>query len=162
MNIKLKSLNIASYNELDKRQIRFVKEIKSDPLITYYVTRQIDKYLDESKENDDLMIDAAYIITDKKKPVGFVRLARLNEVGTLELHYGVHPDCRRQGYGSKILLEVGDYLLNQREYKKIKLDIKENNKGSIKCAIDAKYHFERSISLGYGETKILTYTKERK
>ena len=163
MNIKLRTLNIASFNEYDKRQIRFVKEIKNDPLVTYFVSRQLEEQLTKSSNDDDLVINDTYIILDKKNPIGFIRLARLNELGTLELHYGVKSECRKQGYGTKILLEVGDYLLaNRNDVKKIKLDIKENNIASIKCAEKAKYHFDRAASYGYGETRVLTYLKERK
>ena len=161
MNIKLKTLNITTFNEFDKRKIRFVSDIKEDPLVKYFVSKRIDAYFEESKDDEELVINNAYIITDNKKPVGFIRLARLNHIGELELHYGVSPNFRKKGYGTKILEEVGDYLL-KRDVNKIKLDIKENNKGSIRCAEKANYHFERAISLGYDDPKVLTYVKERK
>ena len=162
MNIKLKTLNISTFNELNKRQVRFIKEIKDDPLVNFFVSKKLEEYLNKSKNDEELIIDNTYIVSDRKLPIGFIRLARLNELGTLELHYGVNCSCRRQGYGTKILKEVGDYLLDQKRIKKIKLDIKENNKGSIKCAENAKYHFERAISLGSGDIKVLSYVKERK
>ena len=138
MNIKLKTLNITTFNEFDKRKIRFVSDIKEDPLVKYFVSKRIDAYFEESKDDEELVINNAYIITDNKKPVGFIRLARLNHIGELELHYGVSPNFRKKGYGTKILEEVGDYLL-KRDVNKIKLDIKENNKGSIRCAEKANY-----------------------
>lgn len=161
MNIKLKTLNITTFNEFDKRKIRFVSDIKEDPLVKNFVSKKLEYYFEKSKDDQDLVIENAYIITDNKKPVGFIRLASLDHLGELELHYGVSPDFRKKGYGTKILEEVGDYLL-KRDVKKIKLNIKEKNERSIKCAEKAKYHFERSITLGYGEEKILAYVKERK
>lgn len=164
MNIKLKTLTITDYNDLDKRKIRFIKDISNDPLVNHFVESKKEmliKNIEDSKNSDNLMVGPVYIIAEKKKLIGFIRLATLNEIGLLDLHYGVHPNYRHQGYGSRILKEVGNYLLNKKEIKKIKLDIKDINKNSIKCAEHANFKLERMISYGYSDIKVLVYTKGR-
>ena len=160
MKIKLKTLNIRSYDAYDKRQIKFVKEMKEDPLIIYYVTSELDKYLDIANNSDKILSNAIYIITDNKTPIGFIRVVETDEKDTLELHYGVHADHRKKGYGSKILLEVGNYLLDNKNINKLKLEIKKINNSSIKCALKANYHLEKTTIIG--DTKLLTYVKEKK
>lgn len=140
MNIKLKSLVITNYDDYDKRKIRFVKDMKDDQLVGNYVTKSIDNILNKSINDNKIMIGSGYIVCDGRKLVGYVRPAELLDINTLELHYAVHPDYRRQGYGSKILVEVSDYLLKHiKDINNIKLYINSENRGSIKCAKKAGF-----------------------
>ena len=160
MNIRIKNLTITEYDELDKRKIRFIKDIKEDQLVGRYVSNTMDEWLEDSRGLDKLLVGPAYIISDKRKLVGFIRMASLNKNGEVDLHYGVHPDFRKQGYGSKILLEVSNYLLKNTEYvKRIKLDIKEENKGSILCAENANFTLYNMIKTKQ-DGNVLVYIKK--
>ena len=140
MKIKLKSLCLNTYDIHKKKYCRFVREITTDPLVNKFVPTPIELQLLESKNDDIVKIPSSYIVTEKKELVGYVRFNELDELGTLILHYAVHPDYRRNGYGSKILIEVSDYVFkNMNEVSKIKLHINSINKGSIKCAENAKF-----------------------
>ena len=58
----------------------------------------------------------------------------------------VHPDYRKMHYGTKILEETSEYLFHSNmPIKNIELYIKEINKGSIKCAINAGFTLDRSF-----------------
>lgn len=165
MKIELKSLYITNYEDSDKRKVKFLKSVCSDPLVHNFVSFKMEDNfkLADLYDNDDLNVGPAYVIGDQRKLVGFIRMARLSDSGVLDLHYGVNPEYRNQGYGSRILLEVGDYILkNIKEVKKIKLDIRSINIKSVKCAKKAGYNYEYSVDIGEGEFKTLVYTKTRK
>ena len=104
MKIKMNSLVITEYCSSDKRKYRFKKEISEDPLINHFVSPNMDEWLEDSEGLNQLLIGPAYIIAEERKLVGFIRMASLDQNGTLNLHYGVHPDYRRNHYGTKILL----------------------------------------------------------
>lgn len=144
MKIKLNSLQLITYKEDKKKHFRFVKEMKNDPLMCHFVTDKPDEYLMNTKDDSDT-IGSTYLVAKEKDLIGYVRFAELDKEGTLDLHYAVHPDQRRKGYGTKILIEVSDYLLkNINEVNMIQLNINNINSGSIKCAKKAAFKQEPS------------------
>lgn len=146
MKIKMDSLVITEYCSTDKRKYRFIKEISEDPLVNYFVSRTMEELLEDSEGLDKLYVGPAYIIEEQRKLVGLIRLAFLDGDGVLNLHYAVHPDYRRKHYGTKILTEISKYLFkNMLSVSKIELYIKEMNTGSIKCAENAKFKFDRDF-----------------
>ena len=165
MKIDLKSLYITNYVEDDKRIKRFMDNVCNDPLVRNLVSPNMEgnfKLINLYDDEDKLNIGPAYIVGDERKLVGFIRLATISDSGVVDMHYGVNPEYRNQGYGAKILLEVGDYVLkNVDNVKKIKLDIKNLNIKSIKCAEKAGYKHEYSVDLG-SDYKMLVYTKTKK
>lgn len=162
MKIKLDSLYITEYCQNDKRKFRFIKEVKEDPLINQFISNHIDIYLEGSKNSTNLKVGPAYIIGDERKLVGLIRLANLDLDGTLNLHYAVHPDYRRQHYGTKILAEVSKYLLiNVQDVKMIELYIKEINTGSLKCAANAGFSFDRNLTTIKCDFPVKVFNKRR-
>lgn len=162
MKIKLDSLYITEYCHSDKRKYRFIKEVGEDPLINQFVSYHIDNHLENSENLNDLEIGPAYIIADQRKLVGLIRLANLDFDGTLELHYAVHPDYRRQHYGTKILAEVSKYVFkNVQDVKMIELYIKEINKGSLKCATNAGFLFDRDLTPLSNNYSVKVFNKRR-
>ncbi len=160
MKIKMNSLVITEYCSSDKRKYRFKKEISEDPLINHFVSPNMDEWLEDSEGLNQLLIGPAYIIAEERKLVGFIRMASLDQNGTLNLHYGVHPDYRRNHYGTKILLEVQKCIFHQfPNVKKIELHIKEINKGSIRCAENAGFKLIRDEQLRKDDSKLKIYMK---
>lgn len=146
MKEKMKNLVITNYCSTDKRKYRFIHEVKEDPLIRDFVSPNIEQYLNDSEGVSRLKVGPAYIIADQRKLVGFIRLATLNLNGVLNLHYGVHPSFRKQHYGTKILVETGSYLFQSMpDVKKIELYIHERNTGSLGCASNACFQFDREF-----------------
>lgn len=161
MKIKLDSLIITEYCSQDKRKIRFIKEISNDQLINHFVSSHLQKQLEESEGTNKIDIGHTYIIEDKRKLVGFIRLAFMDFDGVLQLHYGVHPDFRRQQYGTKILKETSNYILKTiKPVKKIELYINQQNKGSIKCAENAMFKLEREFKSPKSEFSTKVYMKK--
>ena len=140
MNIKLNSLYITNYDSDDIIKVKFAEGIRNDKLIQYFLYSNIDKMLMDSENLEELKLKYVYLISDKTIPVGFVRFAAIHNLNILEMHYGVHPYFRNKGYGSKILLEVSDYVLeNASKINRIKLNIDKENIHSIKCAQNAGF-----------------------
>lgn len=162
MKVKMDSLIITEYCSSDKRKIRFIKEISQDPLVNNYVSDIIYEKLEASEGDEKVSIGHSYIIEDKRKLVGFVTLNFLDKNGNLDLHYGVHPEYRRQGYGSKILLEIKEYVFKElANVNKIRLFIKKVNKGSTKCAINAGYKISDEVIPMISTETVSVYVKER-
>ncbi len=160
MKIKLTNLAITYYCSADKRKIRFIKEVSEDPLINHFVSHTMDEWLEDSEDVDQLLIGPAYIIEDNRKLVGFIRPAFMDTNGILNLHYAVHPDYRKQGYGTKILTETSKYLFrNMDAVKQIELYIKEINTGSIRCAENARFEYEREFKSRQDDCMIKVYVK---
>jgi len=156
------SLIITEYCSSDKRKYRFRKEISEDPLINQYISNDLALYLDESEGIQSLRIGHTYIISEERKLIGIIRLAYLDSDGTLNLHYGVHPDSRKKHYGSRILQETPKYIFKQiPDVKRIELHIKEINKGSIQCAENANFILQREYGIKQSENIIKVYEKKR-
>lgn len=158
MKIKLKTLNIMTYDMEKRKQFRFVSDMKNDPLIRDFVTAKIDHYLIQSKDDEKINICSSYIIAEGKELVGYVRFNEMDREGVLTLHYAVHPDFRKKGYGTKILVEVSDYAFgNINNASKVRLYIRNCNKGSIKCAENAMF----SLQPNYISDNPLVYVKSK-
>lgn len=148
----------------NKRMEYFCKGIEEDPLFNQFVSHNMREWLEDSMDMTQLLVGPGYIIADGRKLIRYLRLAELNLNGILNLHYGVHPDFRKNPnhYGTKILKESSKYIFkNISSVKGIELYIKEINKGSIQCAENAGYNLTREILPKNGNGKILVYSKIR-
>lgn len=162
MKIKMDNLVITEYCSNDKEKYHFIKDVSEDKLIKKYVSNNMDEWLEDSEGLDKIYVGPAYIIEDKEKLVGFIRLSSLNKDGVLDLHYATHPVYRKQNYGTKILLEVSKYIFkNILSINKIELHIKEINIGSIKCAKKAKFKFDREYIPRYDDCKVKVYSMKK-
>lgn len=158
MKIKIGNLIITEYCSDNKRKYHFIKEISEDPLINRFLSDNMDEWLKDSEGVDQLSIGSAYIIAEDIKLIGIIKLAFLENNGTLNLHYGVHPSYRKQHYGTRILQEVPKYIFKEMsEVKSIELYINEINKGSIHCAKNANFVYEREFQLRRDECKMKVY-----
>lgn len=162
MKMKMNHLIITEYCSTDKRKYRFVKDMSEDPLVRHFVSNSMEEWLEDSEGLQEVLVGPAYIIEDERKLIGFIRLAFLDSDGTLNLHYAVHPNYRKQHYGTKILQETSQYIFkNFSNIKKIELYIKEINTGSIKCAEHANFIYEKDFPSRKDDCKIRIYQKIR-
>ena len=156
MEIKLKNLVVTDYDSRDMDKVKFVRDVANDKDIRRYVSNDIDQWLMRPHyTNDALENCVVYMVKDKDKIVGLFKPAVY--YGTdIGLDYAVHPDFRRKGYGTKILLEVSDYFFD-RNVERVSLCIDNTNIGSINAAINAGFG-KRNV----GYQMITEYVKERK
>lgn len=156
------NLIITDYCSDDKKKYHFTKEISKDPLIKNFVTNNIEELIESSKDNDKLYMGPAYIVKKEKNLIGLIRLASLDIDGVLNLHYAVHPNYRKQHYGTEILTETSKYLLkNIAVINRIELFIKDINKGSIRCAENAKFTLNREFCSVKSDCLVKVYSLEK-
>ena len=140
MDIKLKSLNITNYDSKDIEKIEFINTIKSDYLINKYLYRCIDEMIEKSETSENFVLGYGYIVKDNDKLIGFFRPARLESKYKIDVDYGIIEKYRNKGYGTKLLIEVSDYLLTSFDMiNGIVLHIDNSNKNSVKCALNAGF-----------------------
>lgn len=155
MEIKLDSLVVTNYDSKDLDKVKFVREIGEDKNIRRYVSPNIEEVLMRPNYTGDIENAVAYIVKDQDKCVGFVKPSIFfdTEVG---LDYGVHPEYRKKGYGTKILLEVSDYFF-KKNFQSVVLCIDNSNKASINAALKAGF-----VKNDVGFDLVSEYIKERK
>ena len=56
MKIKLKTLNLMTFDINKRKQFKFVDEMKDDPLIREFVTAKLDHYLIQSMDDEKINI----------------------------------------------------------------------------------------------------------
>ena len=140
MKVRLKTLNITTYDQDNKKKYRFVREMASDPLIFAFVSNKLEYELIKSQNDSEVLIGSSYIVCDDKKLVGYLKLAEFDMSGVLTIHYAVHPDYRHQGYGVKILNETIYYAKHNIDKANfIRLYINNKNNRSVSCAKKAGY-----------------------
>lgn len=157
MFLKLNKLALNNFDPSDKRNIKLYKDLENDQLINIFVSNKIGEQLKESSNCKRLSIGNTYVVSDDRKLVGFIRLNDYND-NEMELHYGVNPNYRKLGYGSKILLEVSDYLFKHTDVTNVKLVIRKVNNASIKCATNAGFNIDPNET----NNDIVVYKKKRK
>jgi len=142
MKEKLNSLYLLELKKC-KRYEYFLKSFEEDPFTKNYLYSDFSHF-DYDKEVEKVSVGNTYIVSyDGKRPVGLLRLHSISSFGVLTLHYGIHPDFRRQGYGRLLLEEVSSYLFQKNaEVKAIELVINQENIGSMKCAKQAGFQEE--------------------
>ena len=140
MNIKLNSLSITSFDSNDIKKIKFIKEMKEANELDHFLYNCIDELIKKSETTPNLHIGYGYIMKDEENLIGYFRPARRENRYILSIDYGVHPNFRHQGYGTKILIEVSNFFLNNFEdIHSIKLSIDSSNEYSLKCACKAGF-----------------------
>ncbi len=151
---KLNSLYICSYDARNINNCQFVKTMNEDSLVREYVSIRVGNRIMASFNDEKILLEHGYIIADENNLIGF--FSSFLDFNQLELEYGVHPKFRNQGFGSKILCEVSDYFLTERDFvEKIVLNIDSNNIYSEKAAIHAMFKKEQENKFTKFYTKTL-------
>lgn len=160
MTKSIGNLKITSFCSDNAEHIKFAREVTEDLLIRKYVSHNMDEWLEDSENTDKLYVGPAYIIKHNEQLVGFIRMASLAKDGRLNLHYGVHPEHRKNHYGTKILTEVPNYIFETMpNVEKIQLFIKSINESSIRCAKNTGFYLDDIHMYGNNITEI--YSKNR-
>lgn len=160
MKISIGNLCISDYSASDLNKVRFARQLANDLSINKFVSSCIDEFLEDSENDSKLYVGPAYLVEDNNTPVGFIRMNSLSS-GKLDLHYGVHPEYRNKGYGTKILIQMSSYIFKTMSHvEKIQLYIANVNYGSINCAKKAGFHREDIIVTPKYVMDV--YEKERK
>lgn len=152
MNIQLDTLVLKSYDSNNNKHTKFKNTLEYDEeFVKYFGNFFIKNINDIFSPSDTLEVNNAYILEDNEEVIGMIRIFNKTFNGVIDLQYAVSRDYRKSGYGKKILKEMSNYFINNKDINCIKLDIDKNNLGSISCA----------TSLGYIKEDRETYIRSR-
>lgn len=138
------TLEYAPYNNKNQEHLLFLKdlidEIEREGELENRmgdITYMFDHSYQEL-ENFSLTNPNAYLVYNGESIIGFVYMY-INKENELLLYLGIHQNFRNQGYSSKINKELTEYLLNDFNIKRIKVQVEEDNIGSVKAITKAGF-----------------------
>lgn len=150
MTIELESLILKSYDNSNNKHQKFKNSLDYDDhfikFFGQFFIKNIDEIFVPSKE---LETNKAYIIEEADNVLGMIRIFKKTFNGELTLQYAVSKEYRNQGYGKKILKEISNYFINNKDISCIKLNIDKNNLGSIECAKKVGYENSNDTYVKY-------------
>lgn len=135
---KIGSFWYAPFNNHNKEHLLFLKDIlqeieeegeleKRMGDISYMFDHSYQELETFSIENKN-----PYLICEEDKIIGFIYMYP-NQEKELLLYLAIHKNFRNKGYSTKINKELTDYLLNQFDIKRIKVQVEKDNIGSLKA-----------------------------
>lgn len=130
MDISLDSYKLIKLKKENKIDLDFVKELFKDEDVLLYLGHL---------END---FKNVYIVSDYDgNYIGYVSLSEvivnMKNLTSVTLYYAIDKKYRGMGYGTLLLNEVSDYLLERVDMLVMMIDI--NNKSSLKVAEKASF-----------------------
>ena len=147
MVIKVKDLEIHSYDPNDAEQNHLKYALNNDKSFRQYVTKNLSERLKESIDlttDECLKYNHSYFVKYKEEYVGYIRLEDLRVDGSLRLQIAVSPEYRNQNLATKILNIVSDYILEHLpEVSKLQGVIEKNNYASRGVAKNTGYIEEK-------------------
>lgn len=142
MEKNLDTLSMVSYDDNLEEHRKFKKELLNDESFQKYFGEMfIKKASDIFTSSDHIELKKAYLVKDIDQIVGMIRIFSYHQSGVVNIQYAVRPSVRKQGYGSRILKEISEFLI-QNNIRTIEGDIDKNNIGSLKIATSLGYEKE--------------------
>lgn len=142
MEKNLDTLSIVSYDDNIQEHRNFKRELLTDEEFKKYFGEMFIKKADDIfTSSNDLEVKKAYLVKDFDEIVGMIRIFSYHESGVVNIQYAVRPSVRKQGYGSRILKEISNFLI-QNNITCIEGNIDKNNIGSLKIATSLGYEKE--------------------
>lgn len=150
MQIQLQTLSLESFICSDIDHFVFREELAHDEKIKEYLKNIKGRLQELPNDLPEIQENASYIVKDAEKLIGYVHLENITPFHCLELHYAVHAKYRGQGYGVRILKEVSQYILeNKNDVKELQLSIFHTNQKSRNCALMAGYQYQKNNDIYY-------------
>lgn len=139
MEIKLNKLDVINYDDNNQEHINFKRELLNDENFRRYFGETFMRKADQIfVSSNEMELKKAYLVKDDDLIVGMIRIFSYHQAGYVNIQYAVRPKCRNQGYGTQILKEISEFLLDNN-IKCIEGEIDKNNLGSIKVATSLGY-----------------------
>lgn len=140
----LETLSIVSYDDSFIEHRKFKRELLSDDLFKEYFGAMFIKNADDIfTSSNELETKKAYLVKDLDEIVGMFRIFSYHQSGVINIQYAVRPSFRKKGYGSRILKELSNFLI-QNNIRCIEGSIDKNNISSLKIATSLGYEKEEN------------------
>lgn len=132
------SFQLLTFDQENPQHRSFVEELIKGNEMKF--VKQIKERLQRSSYQDSFL-ERAYLVASSKDLIGYLYLSGIKR-NSIYLEYLIAPSKRRQGYASRLLEEVSDYLFSNYPLEKILLDIDQGNYPSMKTALAAGFSYD--------------------
>ena len=134
MNIQLETLQLVNYND---KYHSLLEEFSLLPI--KYISKIKDRLL--SSMNNKNIFNNAFIVMDKNTPIGYLFIFdKKND--DIYIEYAICKNMRNNGYATRLVNEITNYLCINYNIKSIKLNIDQSNIASIKVAEKCGYELD--------------------
>lgn len=138
MDISIGRLIITEFCETNIEHLKFKRELLADGLMNYFFPNlHGDNFLVPSVLEEKPKIRNFYLVKDIEKLIGWIYIGGIER--NIVLNGGIYPQCRKQGYLTKLVTELSDYLFENDLVDDIEVAIKNNNTGALKTIKKANY-----------------------
>lgn len=133
MDISLDNYKLIKLRKNSLNEVNFIRELFTDNEVISYLGHL---------END---FSNVYVVSDSEgNYIGYLSMSNIilniKNLISITLYYAIDKKYRGMGYGTKLLNEVSDYLLNEVDMLVMMIDV--NNKSSLKVAEKASFEVE--------------------
>lgn len=136
--IKLKTLELITFDKNNSEHLHFLKTLIKDESITERFQGIFSSLIHNNNNN---LYDKGFFISNNQKLIGYIHIGNYNkDERSLYLRIAIASYKRGEGLGKRSLKEITDYIFeNTKEVENLRLKIAKDNKASINTAQAAGY-----------------------
>lgn len=134
--MKLNTLELVSYKKGEHDSI--VNQIILDDKNNY--VKQILERINKDNGHE-FEFDKGYLVKLQEKIIGYLYFSPISNY-RLYIEYSILKQERKKGYGTLLLEEATNYILDNYNIKQIMLDIDKSNLASMKTALACGYNYD--------------------
>ena len=138
MDIKLETLTLTRYDD-EKHKI-LKEELENGESSSRFI-HQISQRLNNSSYSGENIFQSTFVVLNNENPIGDVYISSRKD-DEVFLKCSILRQFRNQGYGKRLLNEVGDYLFEEHNIKNIRADVNPSNKNSMLMLEACGYLFD--------------------
>lgn len=136
--MKINHIELITYSDKYKDVLQSINNDNSNHFV-----KQIDERLVFGNHTDEFKLNSGYLVKIDDNIVGYVYFSAISNY-RMYIEYLILSCYRKKGYGSLLLKESTDYILDNYNIKQICLDIDKSNLASMKTAISCGYMYDDS------------------
>ena len=121
--MELETLKLDKINYENKEHLYFLKELCKSKDMKYLWDLSNRDLLNNKNEDN-------YIVIDNNDMIGYIKISDIIDGrfgNTVSIYYGVLESLRGNGYGKKIVSEVNEWLINERNVDCIVAQVDRSN-----------------------------------
>ena len=134
--MKLNNIELVPYSDEYKDVLIKINNDNSNHFV-----KQIEERLMLGNHTNSFELNSGYLVKIDNNIVGYVYYSAISNF-RMYIEYLILSCYRKKGYGSLLLKESTDYILNNYNIKKICLDIDKSNLASMNTAISCGYMYD--------------------
>jgi len=143
--MKLPNFQLISLHQCAKSDFASLNRLYRDELFQNF----FGKMHVESVNYSDSIFNHTFVVKDGGQFLGYLSISHRivrEDVMATTIYYGISPEYRHQGLGSKLVKEVSDYLLSRGDINTVIMNIDAENIYSQKVAKNADFIYMPEFS----------------